>query len=38
MSCREHPRDYIFNRAIDSGEIPHLYAGEFAAAEEHLKL
>lgn len=28
--------DYIFNRARESGESTHLYAGALTAAEEHL--
>lgn len=33
---RQHPCDYIFNRARDNGESTHLYAGALTAAEEHL--
>lgn len=33
---RQHPCNYIFNRARDSGESTHLYAGGLTAAEEHL--
>lgn len=32
----QHPCDYIFNGARDTGESSHLYAGESSAAEEHL--
>lgn len=33
---KQHPRDYIFNRARDSVESSHQYAGEHAAAKARL--
>lgn len=33
---KQRPRDYIFNRARDSVESSHQYAGEHAAAKARL--